>query len=198
MSTGDYVIGIDLAKGEDRTSIVMAERLPDGTTRIVDSPSVEHVLALRYVYETEEYDRSVCSGKSPRTGDAMPVDTRERRLSTGFAHRLHQELSRHITNWQEFKRECQDWEHMGHEIVTEHYRRLFFERPTNQVAQWLGAKSWPEEERAQLVKPTEVVTEISPGLTDDEAQAWFERMEKPMCDSPHVILINNPRHPRHV
>lgn len=44
-------------------------------------------IGWRYHYDTERYDRSVCTGKSPRTGDAMPVDGWERGRITENANR---------------------------------------------------------------------------------------------------------------
>jgi hypothetical protein len=47
-----------------------------------------------YYNRTEAFDRGVCSGTSPRTGLAMPIDNEERRAIEANARRMMHELER--------------------------------------------------------------------------------------------------------
>lgn len=45
-----------------------------------------------YLFVTERFDRMVCTGRSPRTGNAMPETPHQQRLSSRFAIMLRQQL----------------------------------------------------------------------------------------------------------
>lgn len=55
-------------------------------------------LWLAYYALTEAYDRTVCTAKSKRTGDALPADSREQGLIARHARRRYTEL-RSLANY---------------------------------------------------------------------------------------------------
>jgi hypothetical protein len=57
-----------------------------GERSLVD---IAYQLWVQYYYLTEEYDRSVCSGISPLSGDAIPKDHYQRSLSMKRARTLY-------------------------------------------------------------------------------------------------------------
>lgn len=57
------------------------------TFELTEADHQRREAALRYVHETEAYDRTVCTGPIGRDG-IMPANPRERALSTRFASSL--------------------------------------------------------------------------------------------------------------
>lgn len=94
-------------------------------------PSVEEEskLALRYVYETERFDRMVCSVIEPETGTARPVYTGEYKAINRNAKRLHRELMRELEvrglDHKAYLQERDRWGRMAFQDLEEHYKRTF-------------------------------------------------------------------------
>ncbi|MDE2103853.1 MAG: hypothetical protein KGL39_41835 [Patescibacteria group bacterium] len=83
------------------------------------------ILALRYVHESEVFDRTVCTGPIREDG-IMPASSWEAGRCNAFADRLKRDLGSpwdsDFREW--FRQECREWERVPHEERERIYQRV--------------------------------------------------------------------------
>ena len=94
---------------------------------VPDNMRREEQLAIQYVYETEAFDRAICTGPMGRDG-ILPATPQERAASIEFARRLHKriydEINQVSLSSEAYSRYSRDWRHRPFDFTSDVYHCL--------------------------------------------------------------------------